>query len=73
MGMEAVPLHLREANSFVAPHRRHNLPTVGSKFAVGAAQGGKLIGLATGRRHLEAEGVERAGPPTARRFTGRTG
>ena len=50
MGMEAVPLHLREANSFVAPHRRHNLPTVGDKSAVGAAQGGKLVGLAIAGR-----------------------
>jgi hypothetical protein len=48
--MEAVPLHLREANSFVAQHHRHNLPTVGCKFAVGAAVDGKLVGVAiTGR------------------------
>jgi hypothetical protein len=48
--MEAVPLHLREANEFVARHHRHSLPTVGCKFAVGAAQGGKLIGVAIAGR-----------------------
>src|SRR5260370_26515884 len=54
--MEAVPLHLREANEFVARHHRHNLPTVGGKFAVGAAQDGKLVGVAI------------AGRPVARRL-----
>jgi hypothetical protein len=54
--MEAVPLHLREANEFVARHHRHNLPTVGGKFAVGAAVDGKLVGVAI------------AGRPVARRL-----
>jgi hypothetical protein len=54
--MEAVPLHLREANEFVAQHHRHNLPTVGGKFAVGAAVDGKLVGVAI------------AGRPVARRL-----
>jgi hypothetical protein len=59
--MEAVPLHLREANEFVAKHHRHNLPTVGGKFAVGAAVDGKLVGVAI------------AGRPVARRLDdGRT-
>src|SRR5918911_4759116 len=44
--MEAVPLHLREANQFVARHHRHNLPCVGCKFAVGAAVDGKVVGVA---------------------------
>jgi len=43
--MEAIPLHLREANEFVAQHHRHNLPVVGCKFALGAAQDGKLVGV----------------------------
>jgi hypothetical protein len=30
--MEAVPLHLSEANEFVAQHHRHNLPTVGGNL-----------------------------------------
>jgi hypothetical protein len=54
--MEAVPLHLREANDFVAKHHRHNLPTVGGKFSVGAAVDGKLVGVAI------------AGRPVARRL-----
>jgi hypothetical protein len=54
--MEAVPLHLREANPFVAKYHRHNLPTVGGKFAVGAAVDGRLVGVAI------------AGRPVARRL-----
>ncbi len=54
--MEAVPLHLREANEFVAKFHRHNLPTVGGKFAVGTAVDGKLVGVAI------------AGRPVARRL-----
>lgn len=48
--MEAVPLHIRQANEFVAQHHRHNLPTVGGKFAVGAAVDGKLVGVAIAGR-----------------------
>jgi hypothetical protein len=48
--MKAPPLHLREANSFVAKHHRHNLPTVVGKFAVGAAVDGKLVGVAIAGR-----------------------
>jgi hypothetical protein len=43
-------LHLREANAFVAQHHRHNLPTVGGKFAVGAAVNEKLVGVAIAGR-----------------------
>jgi hypothetical protein len=49
--VRAVPLHLGEANNFVAQHHRHNLPTVGGKFAVGAADDtGKVIGVAIAGR-----------------------
>ncbi len=48
--MEAVPLHLREANEFVARHHRHNKPTVGCKFALGAAVDGILVGVAIAGR-----------------------
>src|ERR1019366_1167552 len=48
--MEAQPLHLREANLFVAKYHRHNLPTAGGKFAVGAAVAGKLVGVAIAGR-----------------------
>jgi hypothetical protein len=49
-GMEAVPLHLREANEFVAQHHRHSLPTVGGKFAIGVQVDGKLVGVALAGR-----------------------
>jgi hypothetical protein len=52
-----VPLHLKDANEFVARHHRHSLPTVGGKFAVGAAdEAGTLVGVAI------------AGRPVARRL-----
>jgi hypothetical protein len=48
--MEAVPVHLREANEFVAQYHRHSLPTVGGKFAIGASVDGKLVGVAIAGR-----------------------
>lgn len=54
--MEAVPLHLREANAFVRKYHRHSLPVTGGKFAIGAAVDGKLVGVAI------------AGRPVARRL-----
>lgn len=48
--MEAVPLHIREANEFVAQHHRHSLPTVGGKFALGVSVEGKLVGVAIAGR-----------------------
>ena len=56
--MQAVPLHLREANEFVARYHRHNSPTVGGKFAIGASVSGKLVGVAI------------AGGPVARNLDG---
>lgn len=53
--MEAVPLHLKEANEFVRRQHRHSLPAVGCKFAVGCMADGKLVGVAI------------AGRPVARR------
>jgi hypothetical protein len=50
--MEAVPLHLREANEFVAKYHRHDLSTVGGKFALGAAHDGKLVGVAIAGRPM---------------------
>jgi hypothetical protein len=43
--VEATPLHIREANEFVANYHRHSLPTVGGKFAVGVTLDGKLVGV----------------------------
>src|SRR5262249_8486880 len=48
--MEAVPLHIREANEFVKRHHRPSLPTVGGKWAIGAAVDGKLVGVAIAGR-----------------------
>jgi hypothetical protein len=49
-------IHIREANEFVAKYHRHSLPTVGGKWAIGAAVDGKLVGVAI------------AGRPVARRL-----
>ncbi len=48
--MEAIPLHILQANEFVARFHRHSLPTVGGKFAVGAMHEGVLVGVAIGGR-----------------------
>lgn len=48
--MEATPLHIREANEFVAQHHRHSLPTVGGKFAIGVSVEGTLVGVAIAGR-----------------------
>ena len=46
--LHAVPITLREANDFVAQHHRHNGRTArsGGRWAVGASDGGGLIGVA---------------------------
>lgn len=49
-GVEAIPLHIKEANAFVAEYHRHSLPTVGGKFAIGAAVDGQLVGVAIAGR-----------------------
>lgn len=54
-GLRLVPVGLREANAFVSERHRHSRPTVGHKFSVGAALGGRLVGVAS------------AGRPVARR------
>ena len=61
--MEAVPLHLKQANEFVRRFHRHSLPTVGGKFAVGCRKDGKLVGVAIAgrpvcRRHDDAATLE---------------
>ena len=48
--MQATPIHIREANAFIAKYHRHSLPTVGGKFAVGAIHQGKLVGVAVAGR-----------------------
>jgi|SRR5579884_1462284 len=76
--MEAVPLHLKQANEFVRRFHRHSLPTVGCKFAVGCMADGKLVGVAISgrpvcRRHddgltLEVLRVATDGTPNACSF-----
>ncbi len=46
MELQIKPLHLREANAFVNIYHRHNLPTVGGKFAVGCYENDTLCGVA---------------------------
>jgi hypothetical protein len=43
-------MHIKEANAFIAKYHRHSLPTVGGKFAVGAVERGKLVGVAVAGR-----------------------
>lgn len=55
--LELVPVSLKEANAFVERYHRHHRPVVGHKFSIGAASGGKIVGVAiVGRpvsRHLD--------------------
>lgn len=46
MALQIKPIHLREANEFVKQFHRHNLPTVGGKFAVACYQEDRLCGVA---------------------------
>jgi hypothetical protein len=48
--VQAVPIHIREANAFIAKYHRHSLPTVGRKFTIGAVEHGKLVGVAVAGR-----------------------
>ena len=49
-----MPLHLREANEFVARHHRHNFPTVGGKLALGVPR--RQVGR--GPRRRQARGPQ---------------
>jgi len=42
--MKVVPITIREANQVVGEHHRHNAPTHGGKFAIGAEHNGELVG-----------------------------
>lgn len=46
MKLAVTPISLREANEFVENFHRHNKPTQGGKFAIGACFGGELVGVA---------------------------
>ena len=44
--LSLVPVSLKDANAFVAEHRRHHKPTRGHKFSIGCASDGRLVGVA---------------------------
>lgn len=46
MGLEVIPVTIRFANDFVGKHHRHNKPTQGAKFAIGAMHDGEVVGVA---------------------------
>lgn len=54
---ELVPMHLDQANEFVSRYHRHAGRVIGYKFALGASQDGKVVGVAiVGRpisRHMD--------------------
>lgn len=45
MSLHPVPMTQREANAFVASFHRHNKPTRGMLFQVGASDGNRLVGV----------------------------
>ena len=53
--LQLVPVTLREANEFVANFHRHNKPTQGGRFAIGAIYGDALIGVAIVGRPVSAQ------------------
>lgn len=61
--LEIKPIHLSEANDFVKQYHRHNIPTVGGKFAVSCYQNEHICGVAicgrpTARRSDDGETLE---------------
>ena len=44
--LTVVPMTIKAANEFVLAHHRHNKPTRGGKYAIGAVADGKLVGVA---------------------------
>lgn len=44
--LQVVAISIKEANSFVLSYHRHNKPTTGGKFAIGASNGERLVGVA---------------------------
>ena len=45
MPLTLVPMSLSEANCFVMQHHRHHKPVPGSKFCIGAACNGVVVGV----------------------------
>ena len=46
MNPEIVPMYIGDAQIFVERHHRHHPPPQGGLFAVGAASGGEVVGVA---------------------------
>ena len=46
MRLRIVPISFAEGNAFVAQHHRHHKPAAGCKFAIGAAAGDRIVGVA---------------------------
>ena len=46
MKLIAVPVTIKEANTFVAAFHRHNKPVTGARFAIGVSYGSDLSGVA---------------------------
>lgn len=46
MGLEIVPISLKEANAYVEQHHRHHKPVTGHKFSIGCSDGEKIVGVA---------------------------
>jgi hypothetical protein len=44
--LQPIPIKLREANDFVEQYHRHNKPTQGGRFAIGATTKKALVGVA---------------------------
>lgn len=40
------PIHLKQANEYVKKYHRHNIPTVGGKFAISCYNGLEICGVA---------------------------
>ena len=61
MGLDIVPITLKEANQFVADHHRHHGSVTGHKFSIAVSAGEKIVGVAiVGRpisRHLDDGGT----------------
>ena len=52
--MIVVPITLREANAFGEQFHRHNKPTQGGRFAIGASTGDEMVGVAIVGRPVSA-------------------
>ena len=50
--LTVIPISLREANEFVSNYHRHNKPTQGGRFAIGATTGEQMVGVAIVGRPL---------------------